>query len=114
MRALASSVFALCLALPCGCSTSVSTPDNQKALDAKLRGLTLRDAVQQLGVKPADCPLFDEPPGVARGVYTKLADGRTVHLWLARHDGVFSEKRDWTFQQIADRRVVGVELEIKR
>lgn len=114
MRALASSAFALCLAFSGSCSTAVPTQGNQAALVARLRGLSLRDAVQQLGVQPKDCTLFDEPPFVARGVYAKLSGGRTVHLWLDRQDGVFSENRDWTLEHIADRRVVGVELQMKR
>jgi hypothetical protein len=74
--------------------------------------MTLRDAVQQLGLRPADCTPFDEPPGVVRGIFAKLpGDGRTVQLWLSREDGKFTEKRDWTFQQIAEGRVVDVAVE---
>jgi hypothetical protein len=105
MRALAGPVLAIWLTLLCGCSPG------QKALDAQLRGLTLREAIQQLGLKPEDCELFDEPPGVARGIQAKVHDGRTVQLWLARQDGLFREKRDWTFQQIAERRVAAVKVE---
>jgi hypothetical protein len=111
MRALASLVLGLWLTLLCGCWPGSSPPD-QKILKAQLRGLTLREAVQQLGLKPEDCALFDEPPGVARGIQAKLPDGRMVHLWLARQDGLFRENRDWTFQQIADRRVADVKVEV--
>ena len=110
MRALVSSVLALCLAMFCACSRGGARVD-QKVLDAQLRGLTLSEAVQRLGLEPRDCALFDEPPCVARGISAELSDGRTVKLWLARQDGLFRHNRDWTFQQIAGRRVAGVEVE---
>jgi hypothetical protein len=109
MRALASSLLALCLALLCGHSPSAPR-EELKALDTQLRGLTLGEAVRQLGLKPGDCTLFDEPPGVARGIHAKLPDGRTVQMWLARRDGLFRENRDWTFRQIAGRRVAAVDI----
>jgi hypothetical protein len=70
----------------------------------------MKKAIQELGLRPADCTIFDEPPGVARGVTAKLADGRQVRLWLARQDGLFREQRDWTFEQISDRLVAAVEI----
>jgi hypothetical protein len=73
-------------------------------------GHNLGKAVEELGLQPADCTIFDEPPGVARGVTAKLNDGREVRLWLARRDGLFRENRDWTFEQISDRPVEGVEF----
>jgi hypothetical protein len=65
MRALARLVLGLWLTLLCGCWPGDSPPD-QKVLNAQLRGMTLREAGQQLGLKPEDCALFDEPLGVAR------------------------------------------------
>jgi hypothetical protein len=109
MRVFTSSVLVLGLALPCGCSMGGVGAD-QKALNAQLRGLTLGEAVQQLGLEPGGCAVFDEPPGVARGISAKLADSRTVKLWLARQDGLFRENRDWTIQQIAGRRVAAVDV----
>jgi hypothetical protein len=80
-------------------------------LDAKqLLGHTIRDAVRLAGLKPARCAIFDEPPGVARGVAARTADGKRIHLWLARNDGVFSAQRDWTFGQLAHQKVVAVEV----
>ena len=110
MRAFSGIALIPWLILLCGCSQG-SSPTDTKTVEANLRGLTLREAIQQLGLKPGDCALFDEPPGVARGVRAKLPSGAVVHLWLSRQDGLFRENRDWTFQQIADRQVVDVQVE---
>ena len=77
---------------------------------AEVTGQPIGKAVELLGLRPEDCRIFDEPPGVARGVESKLPDGRNVELWISRQDGMFSEKRDWTFEQIRSRPVARVRV----
>jgi hypothetical protein len=77
---------------------------------AQLRGQTVREAVRRAGLQPEKCTIFDEPPGVARGVSGTTADQKVVHLWISRQDGIFREQRDWTFEQLAGRTVADVEI----
>jgi hypothetical protein len=93
-----------------GWASGASEPPAGGVDPRELRGLTIRDAVARAGMKPKACEIFDEPPGVARGVRGKTADGRTLELWVARPDGVFREKRDWTFAQVAGLRVARVRV----
>jgi outer membrane protein assembly factor BamB len=74
-----------------------------------IRGMTIGEAVKELRMDPKKCTIFDEPPGVARGVRGRMDDGRAVSLWISRTDGVFREKRDWTFEMLSGLKVAAVE-----
>ena len=74
-----------------------------------IRGLTIDEAVKKLEMNPKECRIFDEPPGLARGVRGRMLDDRSVTLWISRQDGVFRENRDWTFEQISGLKVVRAE-----
>ncbi len=76
---------------------------------AGFEGLTLGEAVERAGLTPQQCTIFDEPPGVARGVVATTGDGTTMQFWISLQDRVFREERDWKFDDIRNKRVVDVE-----
>ena len=73
-------------------------------------GMTIAEAMK-LGMNPKSCTIFDEPPGVARGVRGSMDGGRDVSLWISRTAGLFRENRDWTFEQLSGLKVVAVKEE---
>src|SRR5262249_18632582 len=112
------SLVVACLLLLSLCEPNGSASGTKRASEqlaridfTHLRGQSIRDAVRLAGVAPERCAIFDEPPGVARGVTFTSPFGATVQLWLARNDGVFPANRNWTFAQIAARTVVAVECD---
>ena len=54
--------------------------------------------------------MFDEPPGVGRGLLWAGGDGLRVAVWVARRAGVFRADRRWSADEFTSRRAVGVEV----
>ena len=92
-------------------------PATREAAEARLTpclGLTLREVVERLGLSDAKRYWTDEPPGILRGSSYRLADGRSVTLYIAQGEPLFrrlSERMEWDYEAFLGCRVGGIQYE---
>ncbi len=72
----------------------------------RLIGLTVSEAIRSVGLELKECIIFDEPPGVARGVSCKLEGNQVLQLFITRDRAPFSRKRAWNFDNIESLEVI--------
>jgi hypothetical protein len=94
-----------------GCSSIKYHEDGSSEEIMRLRGvigLTVEDALKTMGYgEDADPSVFDEPPGIARGVDAQIPSGQRVFLYT-KTNRVLNEKRDWPIKEFMQKKVIGV------
>ncbi|HZN62751.1 MAG TPA: hypothetical protein VFC90_10145 [Planctomycetota bacterium] len=89
------------VALGCSHRTVLST-------DSDCIGITLNEAIVVLGLKLADDPVLDDPPGDARALKGIDAEGHDVWLYFDRDPANVSVNRVWSIEVLRSRRVAGI------
>lgn len=75
-----------------------------------LIGLTVAEVAASLGLSISEATVFDEPPGVGRGLIWVGTDGMSVQVWVARNSGIFRADCAWSAEEFATRRAVGIQV----
>ncbi|MGL6095300.1 MAG: hypothetical protein ACRC7O_05810 [Fimbriiglobus sp.] len=75
-----------------------------------LIGRTVAEVAAALGLSVSEATVFDEPPGVGRGLIGVGANGLCVQIWVARNAGIFRADRAWSAEEFATRRTVGIQV----
>ena len=97
--------FPLLWILCAGCATS---PEPSRRADADCIGMTLGEAIKELGLKLEKHPVIEEPPGIARGLECLSPAQEKVWLYFPRDAAEFNKRASWTPDILKKLTVVGI------
>lgn len=115
------SILIFILALFIGCTVTNSKnknyPDCTSAdiekMDTCLLGLTIKQAIEKLGIDTSQILAFDEPPGIIRGASIQLSDTCRIRLYVTRFSimdtsGLFYDPYRVHYREVIDKKIIGV------
>jgi len=76
--------------------------------DARIVGKTVEEALKALRLTLDEHFVINEPPGIARGVKGKEANGDEVWLYVSRSKPGFRENMQWTIEDFSKQATIGV------